>query len=368
MQRGEEVTDKIFQQRGEEVTDKIIRRWGKTTPDEAVTDKIIRRWTTHVDKSQEEPAAEPSPSTPPQERHSKVDTYRGRQDQVYPEFIYERIYSTARSPSTPPPERHAPRPPSTPPPAPSTPPPAQTTSWSGPSASRPDAPPGLAGARMRGQQLGPIRPAPGPAGYTSTALRMHPSTPPAPQPTASGGASPPTASADYGSRAPPQPFPDVVLIMRMEKMFNKLGGARMPIGDYLERFGCPSVENPFGDRVFAGMAKMHMMDDSKHGGGWYPIQDYAWFTAPEPFSKNNAQLPALRDAPAPTSCTSGASTSDWFSPAGAPLAIDWFVRYPALIIVGAGGIDIVYIRCLAIIILRSKAWLSHTSRLSAPVY
>jgi hypothetical protein len=49
-------------------------------------------------------------------------------------------------------------------------------------------------------------------------------------------------------------------------------------------------------------------------------------------------------------------------------AADWFVRYPALIIVGAGGIDIVYIRCLAIIILRSKAWLSHTSRLSAPVY
>ena len=84
-------------------------------------------------------------------------------------------------------------------------------------------------------------------------------------------------------------------------MFNKLGGARMPIGDYLERFGCPSVENTFGDRVFAGMAKMHMMDDSKHGGGWYPIQDYARFTAPEPFSKNNAQLPALRDAPAPTS-------------------------------------------------------------------
>jgi hypothetical protein len=149
----------------------------------------------------------------------------------------------------------------------------------------------------------------------------------------------------------------------MEQMFKKLGGARMEHGDYLARFGCPSAEHPFGDRVFTGMAKMHMKDDGNSGGVWYSIQGYKWFTAPKPFSEDNARLPVMFDATAPT------STSDWFSPAaaGAPSAIDWFLRYPCLVIEGTGGPDTVYIRCLAIIIRGSGAWLSHTSRLSPHV-
>jgi hypothetical protein len=130
---------------------------------------------------------------------------------------------------------------------------------------------------------------------------------------------------------------DTQLYAIFTAMFAKLGGACMPIPQYVETFGMPSPgTHPFGDRVFEGMQAVHSKDPKY---SLYPVKECKWFQAPNPFSKARAQ------------CHSDCDECGALAP------------YPALVLSGTEWGETVGMRCLAIILMGSRWWQVHWVRL-----
>jgi len=142
------------------------------------------------------------------------------------------------------------------------------------------------------------------------------------------------------------PLNDLGLLRQYRKICNILGGLHMPIEEYIARFGMWSDENPFGDRIAAGIGALferyrHAHLIARNDDGELVM---GWFLAPNPFSCLNAQLPADHPSMIPWSGT-------WYPAVFG--AIPWQCTVHDSLLPMA---------CFAILLNDGRIWWVHTTR------
>ena len=140
---------------------------------------------------------------------------------------------------------------------------------------------------------------------------------------------------------PQEPEPRLYIEAFHKLNLNSYGGYRYSIPDYIEKFGCITHLQPFGDKVFDGCLTLLQTTYSYRTQFQSGRLKAGWFLCPHNFSRANARAP--------------------------PSSLD-VQKYPAIFIEYYGPWAEPKMACQNILMENSHPWFVHTDRVVGAIY